>query len=83
MNWNDEQWHRWTNAQIKRYMKNVTRNFVVCGMVMTTELAESAAKAFGYRTDEDIPQQFHDLAYEVAIEYESGDEAQNEFGANL
>jgi hypothetical protein len=75
MNYNEE--------NVRKYMKAVAHNFVVCGSVMCAELAESTAKAFYCNPDEGTPDLFYELAYEVAIEYESGDEAQNEFGANL
>jgi len=65
---------QYTEAQVKKYMKAVARNFVCCGAVMCTELAQSASKAFYCNPDEDIPELFFDLAYEVAIEYESGEE---------
>jgi hypothetical protein len=61
----------YTDEQVTNYMRNVAGNFVLCGMVMCVELAQSAARAFFVPVDDvETFDLFVDIAFEVAHWYE-------------
>jgi len=57
---------QYTNEQVANYMRNVAGNFVLCGMVLCVELAQSAAKVFFVPVDDmETFDTFVDIAFTV------------------